>query len=510
MALVHYGPLIDDIAGPIGGTTFTRTLAGPATKRRPNQVNPSSEAQSQARNTLDHVAKAWLSLTKTQQAQWQLAANAHPLPNRLGRYRTTTGFALWCQLGVNLLNAGQTLNDTPPSIWTSPSMFNPGVRANLTPEATTDIFASWNRRMLVDSVITIKATPPTPWGKTPQRSQLRTIATIAPDSTTPLSLISAWSAVYGTPPQTTPYQILWEFTAYSRDTGAQMPWIDYVQSNGGPNPADPPAPTTDPSTAPTVAESLNLIYAGSTTTEQWIELATTPNVEYTVIWTSSDATGNPTIWFGPNSSTLAPFHDLAQTDAFTFTAKPNTLYYLASGPWATTNDWQTNYAPTQTTLFATAKLTADATRTRLIDDATNLRLLTDIAWQNAQPPPSQIITAAKTEVNEITVTTNRRCSVLAGQQPPISCFDGFNGTINPISLHIQTSPTSILIDFVNNLTNDMNIVWPRDAGTARVVLGNGRQQSNAGQGRWCTDANGNPIVGFAQVPVQNLPFVRRV
>jgi hypothetical protein len=381
MALTELGPLIDRIAGSINGTTFGHCQAGLQTRGRAGPPNASTETQLAARNTFDYLAKQWQLLSKTEQGLWDAAGQIHPLPNRLGRYRPIAGFTLWMQLGTNLVNAGQALNNTPPAEWTTPPVQNPVVTATLTPNATTSLTASWNQQTMIDSVIVLKATPPTKWGRTPQRHQLRTIANLAPDTVPPIQVITAWSAVYGLPPQGTPYQILWQFMPYQRSTGVQGPWIDFIQSTGGPDPSPPPAPGSSASAAPTIAESLTNRYVGSTSAPEWLALETAANLSYTIAWTSANITGAPTIYGGPSPTSLTALYTLAESDAFTFTARSTWTYYVGIEPWATTTDWSILYAPSQVQTFPFAHLTGRNRPTWLLAETTNLRLVSDIEYQ---------------------------------------------------------------------------------------------------------------------------------
>lgn len=381
MALFDLGPLVNEISGSIGGTTFARSNAGGAARRRAGPCNSGTAAELAARNTQVYLAKQWTLLSQTDQALWNLAGQAHPLPNHLGRYRTISGFALWMQVGTNLVNAGQTLNSAPPSSWTTPPVTNPSVTVTLAPTSTTQFTMSWSRQTAIASVLSIKATGPTPWGKRPKRDQLRAIANIAPSTNPPILLVDQWSAVYGLPPQSTPYQILWEVTPYQRSTGAQGPWVDFVLSVGGPNPAPPPTPGTTPATAAAIAESLTNAYTGSTTDPAWLTLVTGTNVTYTVVWTSADVTAAPIIASGPSPTSLTTLHDFAETDAYTFTATAGLTYYLGMNPWAAATPWQVAYAPSQVENFQFAYLTGTWRKPVLIAEGTNQRLVSDVQYQ---------------------------------------------------------------------------------------------------------------------------------
>jgi hypothetical protein len=381
MALIDLGPLVTELVGPIGGTTFGRSMAGRGARRRAGPPNADSAAELAARNTQVYVAKQWQLLTKTQQAQWNLAGRAHPLANRLRQYRTVPGFALWMQLGTNLVNAGQVLVPTPPTSWTTPPVIDPNVTPTLAPTATTGLSVSWNQQTPVDSVVVIKATGPTPWGKTPQRGQLRTIANIAPMTNVPIDVTTAWSNVYGLPPQSTPYQILWEFQPYQRSTGAQGPWIDFVQSTGGPNPTSPPAPGTNATGAPSITESLTYQYTGDTGAAEWLALTTTAGIDYTVVWNSANLTAAPILAAGPTPTSLTTIATFAAIDAATFRAKPGWTYYVGMDAWSIPTAWSVLYAPSQTLTYPVAHLTASWTRRWLIMEGTNLRLISDVQYQ---------------------------------------------------------------------------------------------------------------------------------
>ena len=345
MALVEYGEMIRRLIGSIGATTFARTQAGEVAKSKPRTCNADTAAEAQARLTLSTIAKAWLGLTKTQQTEWTAAGQAHPQPNKAGRYRPISGFALFCQLNINLINAGQPIATNPPTDWTIAPVQTPSVEATQAPIATTQIAAAWSQQTEVNSQIVVKAGPPTPWGQRPTTHQLRTVATFPPLTSTPQLIGDAYAQVYGELPLTVPYQVLFRFEPINAATGVAGTPVDFVMSIGSTSNSDTPAPGTAPGSAPTIAESTNYYFTGDTANEAWLALEVTTGITYTVVWTSTNDAGSPTLQAGPYPSAVLPIRALSEQDAYTFTAQPNTVYLINSEPWTAGSMWSITYAP---------------------------------------------------------------------------------------------------------------------------------------------------------------------
>jgi hypothetical protein len=377
MALIEYGPIVLDANGSIGGTTFSATLAGRIAKSKSTMCNAGTAAELAARITLDVVTKAWAQLTKSQQGQWTAAGQVHPRPNRLGRYRPISGFALWTELGVNLLNAGQGLIDTPPTVWHVATVDSVNIQATQAPIATTQLAAAWSQQAMIDSQVIIKAGPPTPWGQKPTSHCLRTIATIVPNVNTPQLVGAAYAATYGLLPLSTPYQILFTFTAVNTSTGVAASPLGFVLSISAPAPTPPPTPGTSSSSATSIDESLNLYYTGDTANPAWLTLNLTPGIEYTIVWTSSNLTGAPTLQMGPSPTSLTTVRTFTDQDAYTFTADTVNAYYATSNAWTAGSNWTVTFAPTQVTDPTPPLLTTTSHRVLLLAEGTNARLVAD-------------------------------------------------------------------------------------------------------------------------------------
>lgn len=93
MAVVRPGPIVADIRGSIGDTTFARNKGGLYAKARTTPANPQSDAQTYTRNAITAISKAWsAALTATQRANWRAYARSFPQLNTWGNPTHTTGY----------------------------------------------------------------------------------------------------------------------------------------------------------------------------------------------------------------------------------------------------------------------------------------------------------------------------------------------------------------------------------------------------------------------------------
>ena len=346
MALVTYGPLVCRVAGAAGGTTFTRTIGGPAIKARTGRVNPATAKQLAARGQLAELSKLWATLTNLQQDAWAAATRQTPYRNKVGKTRFLPRFQFFCKVNMLRLAAGESyLTDAPTDF-----SIQPQVRAAalpfLTDAETTAIWALWNGGTEIVCTLKVAAGPATSIGAKPDSHQLRNIATFPPTTTAPQELTDAWAQQYGSLPTSTPYSLLLRFTPLNPDNGLAGTITDAIITIAGPPPSPPPTPGTDCSSAPNIEPGLLYLYNGSTTDQAWLELDLADDNDYTVIFATDDSTATPALQAGPDCSSLVNLHTFTQTDAYTFTAAAGTAYYLAAQPFAAATTWTAYFTPT--------------------------------------------------------------------------------------------------------------------------------------------------------------------
>ena len=119
MALVKLGPLVAEIRGSIGGTTFARNRGGAYARNRSVPLNPSSTRQQAVRAVFADLSVVWSNtLTQAQRDAWDNYADQVPLINALGESRKVSGLNMYQRANTLLLDTGGTRVDTAPTQFT--------------------------------------------------------------------------------------------------------------------------------------------------------------------------------------------------------------------------------------------------------------------------------------------------------------------------------------------------------------------------------------------------------
>ena len=144
MALIVPGPLVGDISGSVGGTTFARNAGGLYARRRTVPVNPSSTYQGTVRSALSSLVARWYTiLTAAQREAWANYAAAVQLPNALGFLHNVPPLSHYIRSNVPRIqadNAAIDVVDDAPTTFGLAS-FNdptPGVPSEATQNFTLD------------------------------------------------------------------------------------------------------------------------------------------------------------------------------------------------------------------------------------------------------------------------------------------------------------------------------------------------------------------------------------
>jgi len=118
MAKIQYTAIVNDIAGSIRGTTFSRNANGSYIKGKSNPTNPKSPDQMAVRGQLASVSRAWKELTDGQRKGFiDKAATEWTYSDALGQSKQYTGFQLFMKLNQQLATIGQAI----PAVVDAPS-----------------------------------------------------------------------------------------------------------------------------------------------------------------------------------------------------------------------------------------------------------------------------------------------------------------------------------------------------------------------------------------------------
>jgi len=117
MAVIKLGPMITDIRGSIGGTTFARNRSGMYARTRVKPVDPSSSRQQAVRNAVATCQDYWRStLTQAQRDGWDNVGSVGGGVGALGDQIRLTGIQAYIRVNVIALLAGLATWDTAPAL----------------------------------------------------------------------------------------------------------------------------------------------------------------------------------------------------------------------------------------------------------------------------------------------------------------------------------------------------------------------------------------------------------
>lgn len=86
MAIFNPGPIVAEVRGSIGGTTFSRNRGGTYARYRASPTQPGSSSQGLARGTLSGLVAWWKGvLTPAERDAWDAFALNNPVQNRVGQ-----------------------------------------------------------------------------------------------------------------------------------------------------------------------------------------------------------------------------------------------------------------------------------------------------------------------------------------------------------------------------------------------------------------------------------------
>jgi hypothetical protein len=114
---IHYGAMVSDGSGAIGGVVASRNHYGPYFRHRTTPINRNTARQTAARNNLKSLSQLWSStLTAAQRGEWAVYAAAVPYVNPLGASIYLTPMAMYVACNSPRLLAGIDRIDNGPAI----------------------------------------------------------------------------------------------------------------------------------------------------------------------------------------------------------------------------------------------------------------------------------------------------------------------------------------------------------------------------------------------------------
>lgn len=103
-----------DASGSVGALTISHNKGGLYMRSRTVPTNPNSEAQQQARESIQVLSQTWGTLTGSQRTQWEDFALSNPVVGPLGETITLSGEQMYVRCNQRLQVYGFSLIAVPP------------------------------------------------------------------------------------------------------------------------------------------------------------------------------------------------------------------------------------------------------------------------------------------------------------------------------------------------------------------------------------------------------------
>jgi hypothetical protein len=108
--------LISDARKSIGGTTYAANRYGLYNRTRTAPVQPRTPPQQHNRAAFTLVTQAWKGLTPAERDAYRVYAETQWKVDSLGQRYRPSGYGVWCETALNLMNATGSLPVRPPDL----------------------------------------------------------------------------------------------------------------------------------------------------------------------------------------------------------------------------------------------------------------------------------------------------------------------------------------------------------------------------------------------------------
>ena len=110
-----FQPILGNLSGSIGGSTWANNKGGPYVRRRTVPTNPTTLRQTAVRSYLGTLSAMWQDLTSSQRSGWNIYALNHPVTNRQGVSINLSGMSWFVGLNSRLLDVGSAALSAAPT-----------------------------------------------------------------------------------------------------------------------------------------------------------------------------------------------------------------------------------------------------------------------------------------------------------------------------------------------------------------------------------------------------------
>jgi hypothetical protein len=192
---IKFGAIVTDGRGKLGGHVAAKNRSGNYLRTKVTPVNPQTSYQQAQRAALGTLSSGWSGLTDAQRNAWNAAVDDFQKTDIFGDLKSPSGKNLYTGLNRNLLNAGQSIIDTPPSPATIPNVVIDSAEYS-TAGGTLNIDTTG---VASGAFVQVWATPALSAGTSFVKNRLRLLETVAGGSDATIDAATSYEARFGTP-----------------------------------------------------------------------------------------------------------------------------------------------------------------------------------------------------------------------------------------------------------------------------------------------------------------------
>jgi hypothetical protein len=195
MAKVKFTAMVAEVRGKLAGTVFSRNRGGNYIRTKVTPLNPQTGAQVAIRALLTQFAQAWRGLTEEQRESWRSSVSNWATTDVFGDLKNPSGSALYNRLNINIVNAGGSAINTPPSPTGAVALST----LDITSAVTGDVFTLDFDPTPVPAghALVVEATAMLSPGIQNANSQFRQIGVLAAASATGQDMFTAYTTKFG-------------------------------------------------------------------------------------------------------------------------------------------------------------------------------------------------------------------------------------------------------------------------------------------------------------------------
>lgn len=195
MAKIKYSALVSDMRNKLNGSVLSKNRYGSYMRNKVTPVNPQSTAQLAARNRLASLSQNWRGLTQLQRDAWSSQVTEWSSTNIFGDVINPTGQTLYIKVNSNIILAGGSSTNTPPSKVGIQSL----TAFSVAPDATggTVVLTFAPTPVPANHALVIEATDQVSAGINFLKNRFRQIAVLPASTATGEDVINAYTAKFG-------------------------------------------------------------------------------------------------------------------------------------------------------------------------------------------------------------------------------------------------------------------------------------------------------------------------